>query len=73
MSDEKIYKALNDLMLACGLHGESGTEIFLGVLADAVENVDWSVVEQSHRDFLGFDVNGLLAEEIEKALKRGAA
>ena len=71
MSKDQIHKALGDLMVACGLgRSESGTEIFVGVLADAVGGVDWSVVEQSHKDGLCFDVNCLLAEEIEVALRR---
>jgi len=40
--------ALNDLMKACGLSGESGSETLFHVLSDAIDEADWSIVEQSH-------------------------
>ena len=70
---ENIHKALNQLMSACGLCGESGTERLFPVLSQAVEAVDvkWdSVVGQSHRNGLCYDVNGLLADEIASILKK---
>jgi hypothetical protein len=36
MTNRDIYVALNDLMNACGLSGESGTEVLFDVLFDAV-------------------------------------
>ena len=60
----KIHAALNQLMKACDLSGESGTERMFGILSDAIDNVDWSIVEQSHRDGLCYDVNCLLTDAI---------
>jgi hypothetical protein len=67
---EEIHKALNQLMTACGLSGESGTEKLFMVLSDAVKaaEVKWGVVEQSHEEGLCYDVNALLADEMVKAL-----
>jgi hypothetical protein len=64
----QIYAALNDLMNACGLSGESGTEVLFDVLFDAVHNVDEDIYRESHAEGLCFDVCALLAEQIEIAL-----
>ena len=64
---ETLHKALNELMSACGFSGEIGTERRLHVPLQAMEDVDdeWdSVVGQSHRDGLCYDVNALLAYKI---------
>ena len=64
---ENIHKALNELMSACGFSGEIGTERLFHVLLQAIEAVhdEWdSVVGQSHRDGLCYDVNVLLAYKI---------
>jgi hypothetical protein len=60
----KIEIALNDLMKACGLTGESDTETFLHVLSDAVDDVDWDIVERTHAEGLC----ALLAEQIQAQL-----
>jgi hypothetical protein len=57
----KIEIALDDLMNACGL-GESDSETFLHVLSDAIDDVDWEIVERSN------DVNALLAKQIQAQL-----
>ena len=57
----KIEIALDDLMNACGL-GESNSETFLHVLSDAIDDVDWEIVEGSN------DVNALLAKQIQAQL-----
>jgi hypothetical protein len=68
--NRRIKTALNDLMKACGYSGESGTEALFDVLFDAVHDVreNWDIVEESHEDGLGFDVNSMLADHIEEAL-----
>lgn len=66
-----IDRPLNDLMKACDYHGESGTEEFFWVLADAVARVkkDWdAVVGQSHRNGLCYDVNALLTDALVDVL-----
>jgi hypothetical protein len=72
--NRKIYAALNSLMAACGLVGENGTEILFYVLRDAVVSVqnEWSIVEGSHDEGLCFNVNALLAQQIEEALAQYA-
>jgi hypothetical protein len=61
---QRIYDALDDLMQACGLSGESGSETLFHALSDATKELDFSIVEQSHRDGLCYDVNALLADGI---------
>jgi hypothetical protein len=68
-----IRQALNQLMRACGLSGDSGTEELFGVLQVAVQAVEeqWDdVVGQSHREGLCFDVNAFLAGRIALELVR---
>jgi hypothetical protein len=69
-TNRKINTALNSVMTACGLVGESGTEILFDVLHEAIAGVhkEWWIVEQSHNEGLGFDVNALLADQIEADL-----
>jgi hypothetical protein len=74
IDEEKIHKALDQLMSACVFSGESGTEDLFEVLSEAIRSVQnkWdSVVGQSKRDGRGYDVNALLAEEIAKGCKSG--
>lgn len=61
---EAIRTAINQLMKACGLSGESGTEELFLILENAVAAVDWGIVEESHEEGLCFDVSCLLAEAI---------
>ena len=68
--ENAIRTAINQLMSACGLRGESGTEELFLILRDAVDEVDWGIVEESHREGLCFDVSCLLAEAIEQQLSR---
>ena len=70
MTDEKVYSALNQLMAACGLQGESGSEALLDLLEEAVGNVDRDIIEQSHADGLCYDVNWLLVEALTEARPR---
>lgn len=65
---ERIHTALNSLMKACNLQGESGTEKLFFILNEAIDDVDWNIVEQRHKDGLCYDVNCLLAEAIDNAL-----
>jgi hypothetical protein len=69
-TNRKIHAALNGLMAACELQGESGTETLFGLLYDAVGNVsdEWHIVDESHDEGLCYDVNCLLADAIEEAL-----
>ena len=71
-TNQKIYTALNSLMAACDLVGESGTEILFGVLSEAVARVDeqWLIVENNQKNGLCYDVNALLADQMEAALAR---
>ena len=57
-------------MEACGLRGESGTETLFDLLSQAVVGVhdEWWLVAASHESGLGYDVNELLANQIEGAL-----
>jgi len=66
--EEAAHAALNQLMTAIGLSGESGTEALFDVLQNAVDDVagEWHVVEQSHKDGLCYDVNAMLAQAIAK-------
>ena len=63
----KIYHALNDLMKACGLSGESGTEILAAALREATSDPDmWETLKDSHREGLCYDMNQLLAEALDR-------
>ena len=64
---ERINEALNQLMAALGLQGESGTEALFLILEAAVAKVDWSVVERRRQDGYGIDVNWLLTNAIIEA------
>ena len=68
--NKRIHKALNVLMEACGFQGESGTEELFDTLLTATANVheEWNIVNKSHEDGLCYDVNGLLADAIEKVV-----
>jgi hypothetical protein len=61
-----IYTTLGMLMMECKLRGESGTEIFMKVLAEAIRSVmeQWSIVE-AYRNETGqfFDCNEFLSAE----------
>jgi ABC-type phosphonate transport system ATPase subunit len=62
---EKIRTAINQLMAACGYDkSETATESFARMLTRATQNIDWGIVEESHKDGLAFDVSCLLAESI---------
>ena len=64
-----IYNALNALMEACGLEGESGTEILAAALREATSDPSlWETVKDSHREGLFYDVNHLLAEKLERLI-----
>jgi hypothetical protein len=70
-TNRAIHAALNQLMAACGLTGESGTErLFMNVLCPAIGQVeaDWDIVDDSHAQGLCFDVNAMLADAIEQQL-----
>ena len=60
----KIYEALNHLLKACDLTGESGTEVLFDLLSEAVDELDQSIITRSHEDGLCYDVNALLADGI---------
>jgi hypothetical protein len=63
---EAIRAALCNLQGACGLdNSESSTEALFGILTQAIEQVDWDIVEESHAEGLCYDVNALLAEAID--------
>lgn len=72
LRNQKIHTALNNLMAACGLNGESGTEILFDALSQAIFGVheDWWIVEESHKNGLGCDVNSLLADQIKAVLEQ---
>ena len=63
VTNRKIHAALNSLMVACDLNGESGTETLFDVLSQAIFGVheEWWIVEESHKNGFGCDVNSLLA------------
>jgi hypothetical protein len=72
-TNRNINKALNALMKACGLSGESGTEELYEILFDVIHDYDRKVretVEQSHADGLCYDVNALLADAISDIISR---
>jgi hypothetical protein len=64
---EGVNEALNQLMAALSLEGESGTEALFLILEAAVAKVDWSVVERRRQDGYGIDVNWLLTNAIIEA------
>jgi hypothetical protein len=65
----EIYNALNNLMAACGLNGESGTEILASALRDSLDDMElWAIVKDSHREGLFYDVNHLLAEALDRRI-----
>ena len=69
---ERIYKALNEIMSACGLSGESGMEKLFHILSKAIQDIEdeWDdVVEESHKEGLCYNVNAWLANEIAKAIR----
>jgi hypothetical protein len=69
-TNRKIHKALNSLMAAWGLNGESATETLFDVLSQSIFGVheEWWIVEASHEKGFGCDVNSLLTDQIEAAL-----
>ena len=67
---EKVRGAINQLMAACNLQGESGTETLLYRLEEAIDNVDRSIIEKSHEDGLCYDVSWLIAESLVDVCKR---
>ena len=67
--ERDIREALNQLMRACGLYGEGGSEELREILSGAVGKLDWNAVEQSHREGLGYDVTWPLTEVILNELE----
>jgi hypothetical protein len=65
--ERKVREALTQLQAALKLEGESGSEALYLILEDAIERVDWSIVERSHEEGLSFDVSWLLTEAIIQA------
>lgn len=66
-----IKAALDQLADACGLSGESGTEYLFRVLVDVMEHIGVSgasVIVESHKDGLCYDMNSLMADAIEEVL-----
>lgn len=57
----EIMDAMNALLAACGLSGESGTELLYYWLADAVEALD-GTIEASHEQGLCYDMNAAMAD-----------
>jgi hypothetical protein len=74
-TEREINAALNALMAACGIAGESGMERMFWVLQEAVQTVadNWDIVERSHEDGLCYDVNALLSDAIAVILQEQAA
>jgi len=65
----EIYRALNELMAACGLNGESGTEKLAVVLRDILLDKNmWRTIKASHAEGLFYDVNALLAEALDREI-----
>lgn len=66
---QDIFDALNGLMAACGLQGESGTEELYSMLGSACEELDAEgVLEESHQQGLCYDMNAALAHKLAKRL-----
>ena len=66
LPEEKIYKALDQLMSACGLSGKRRTEELFSVLSEAMR-----AVEQQGQTLEGErDVNAWLANQIAKIVVR---
>jgi hypothetical protein len=69
-----VVAALDAMMKACGLRGESGSEDLFWILLEAMQNVaddKWDTVEQSHKEGLCYDARFLLAEAIIEAVDNG--
>jgi chemotaxis regulatin CheY-phosphate phosphatase CheZ len=72
-TNRDIKKALNALMKACGLSGESGTEQLYEILSGIVLERDLEIratVEESHANGLCYDVNALLADAVAEVLSQ---
>ena len=66
LPEEKIYKALDQLMSACGLSGKRRTEELFSVLSEAIR-----AVEQQGQTLEGErDVNAWLANQIARIIVR---
>lgn len=66
---KSLHYSLNELMAACGLSGESGTEELYDMLGRAVEELEIEgVLEDSHEQGLCYDMNAALAHKLEKYL-----
>ena len=66
LPEEKIYKALDQLMSACGLSGKRRTEELFSVLSEAMR-----AVEQQGQTLEGErDVNAWLANQIARIILR---
>jgi hypothetical protein len=59
-----IREAVQGLMTACRYQGESGSEKFAHMLERATSQIDWGVVEDSHKEGLAYDCTWLIAEAI---------
>jgi hypothetical protein len=71
--EAEIYKALDQLVTATGLTGDSGIKRLLKILSDTagsfLSQYDSIVVEQGNRDGVCYDPMALLADEIATAVK----
>ena len=66
---QNLNKALNDLMAACGLSGESGTEELFDMLNSATAELEAEeILEMSHEEGLCYDMNAALADKLERYL-----
>jgi hypothetical protein len=68
--------ALNALMKACGLSGESGTEQLYGLLSGIILEYDEQIrrtIRDSHDEGLCLDVNALLADLLVAAVDEANA
>jgi hypothetical protein len=74
--ERNIYDALNALMRACGLSGESGTEQLYGLLSGIILEYDEQIrrtIRDSHDEGLCLDVNALLADLLVAAVDEANA
>lgn len=62
-----IKEALDALMKACNLAGESGTEILFEMLERAIGELEAEqVMQNSHAEGLCFDMNAAMALKLEQ-------
>ena len=61
----EIDLAMDHLLKACGLHGESGTEKLFHMLKTAIKELD-GTIEGSHEEGLCYNMNAAIADKLKE-------